>query len=71
MVVPNITDPETLEAMACQEAQVLAENCGVRLIVAYCRVGLYNWMIFINHVWVTYIVYKGLWPRDHTRTLYK
>jgi hypothetical protein len=26
-------------------------------------------MIFINHVWVTYIVYKGLWPREHTHTV--
>ena len=35
MVVPNITNPETLEAMACLEALALAEDCGVyRLIVA-------------------------------------
>jgi hypothetical protein len=35
MVVPNITNPEILEAMACLEALALAEDCGVyRLIVA-------------------------------------
>ncbi|TVU13128.1 hypothetical protein EJB05_40840, partial [Eragrostis curvula] len=30
MVVPNITEPETLEAMACLEAIALAEDCNIR-----------------------------------------
>jgi putative intracellular protease/amidase len=36
-----------------------------------CRVELINWMSFIDHVWLTFIVYKCLWPRDHTHTLYR
>jgi hypothetical protein len=36
-----------------------------------CRVELINWMNFIDHVWFTFIVYKGLWPRDHAHTLYR
>ena len=33
MVIPHITDPETLEAMACLEALALAEDCGIRSFV--------------------------------------
>ena len=33
MVIPHITDPETLEAMACSEALALAEDCGIRSFV--------------------------------------
>jgi hypothetical protein len=34
-VIPNITEPETLEAMACMEALALAEECGInKMIVA-------------------------------------
>ena len=38
MVVPNITDPETLEALACLEALALAEDCGIRkmLVASDC-----------------------------------
>jgi hypothetical protein len=28
--MPNITDPETLEAMACMEVLALAEECGIK-----------------------------------------
>jgi ribonuclease HI len=35
MVIPNITEPKTLEGMACLEALALAEDCGIqRIIVA-------------------------------------
>ena len=33
MVIPHITDPKTLEAMACSEALALAEDCGIRSFV--------------------------------------
>jgi ribonuclease HI len=38
MVVPNITDLETLEALACLEALALAEDCGIRkmLVASDC-----------------------------------
>ena len=38
MVVPNITDPETLEPLACLEALALAEDCGIRkmLVASDC-----------------------------------
>ena len=38
MVIPNITDPETLEALACLEALALAEDCGIRkmLVASDC-----------------------------------
>ena len=29
-MIPNITEPETLEAMACVEALALAEDCGIK-----------------------------------------
>ena len=32
MVIPNITEPETLEAMACLEALALAQDCAIRRI---------------------------------------
>ena len=31
-MLPNIIEPETLEAMACSEALALAEDCGLRKI---------------------------------------
>ncbi|RCV18497.1 hypothetical protein SETIT_3G305600v2 [Setaria italica] len=33
MTVPNVTDPETLEAMACLEALALAEDCAIRKMI--------------------------------------
>jgi ribonuclease HI len=33
MIIPNITEPETLEGMACLEALALAEDCGIRKII--------------------------------------
>jgi pyridoxal/pyridoxine/pyridoxamine kinase len=33
MVIPNITELETLEGMACYEALALAEDCGIRRII--------------------------------------
>ena len=30
LVIPNITEPETLEAMACEEALALAKDCGIK-----------------------------------------
>ena len=32
MVIPNITEPETLEAMACFKALALAQDCAIRRI---------------------------------------
>jgi ribonuclease HI len=32
LVIPNIIEPETLEAMACEEALALAEDCGIKKI---------------------------------------
>ena len=46
MVIPNITEPETLKGMACLEALALAEDCGIRRIIVasdclnMCRVTL-------------------------------
>ncbi|TVT96688.1 hypothetical protein EJB05_58087, partial [Eragrostis curvula] len=39
MIVPNITEPETLEAMACLEALALAEDCNIRrmIVASDCR----------------------------------
>jgi hypothetical protein len=38
LTIPNITEPETLEAMACVEALALAEDCGVKnlTVTSYC-----------------------------------
>ena len=33
MIIPNITEPETLEGMACLEVLALAEDCGIRKII--------------------------------------
>ena len=30
LIIPNITEPETLEAMACVEALALGEDCGIK-----------------------------------------
>jgi hypothetical protein len=37
-VIPHVTEPETLEAIACSEALALTEDCGIDklIVVSYC-----------------------------------